>query len=24
VKMLGEDIVFFRGKADKVYALFDW
>ena len=24
VKMLGEDIVFFRGKADKVYALIDW
>ena len=24
VKMLGEDIVFFRGKADKVYAMFDW
>ena len=24
VKMLGEDIVFFRGKGDKVYALFDW
>ena len=24
VKMLGEDIVFFRGKQDKVYALFDW
>ena len=24
VKMLGEDIVFFRGKAEKVYALFDW
>ena len=24
VKMLGEDIVFFRGKADKVHALFDW
>ena len=23
VKMLGEDIAFFRGKADKVYALFD-
>ena len=24
VKIMGEDIVFFRGKADKVYALFDW
>ena len=24
VNMMGEDIVFFRGKADKVYALFDW
>ena len=23
-KMLGEDIVFFRGKADKVFAIFDW
>ena len=24
VKMLGEDIVFFRGKQDKIYALSDW
>ncbi|MFQ6026312.1 MAG: Rieske 2Fe-2S domain-containing protein [Dehalococcoidia bacterium] len=24
LKMLGEDIVFFGGKGDKVYALFDW
>ena len=24
LRMLGEDVVFFRGKADKVYALFDW
>ena len=24
VKMLGEDIVFFRGKQDKIHALFDW
>ena len=24
VKIMDEDIVFFRGKAEKVHALFDW